>query len=74
MRISEHCRSLRTRQSPRADVITSVVGFVGMVIFVRVVSTVGVLSADEDKVANAKGDAWPNNGVRRNGRMVAFRG
>ena len=74
MRISEHCRSLRARHSPRAGVITSVVGFVEMVIIVRVVSTVTVLSADEDKVANAKGDSRPNNGVRRNGRMVSFRG
>ncbi len=73
MRISEHCRSLRARQSHRADVITSVVGFVGMVIFVRVVSTVSVLSADEDKVANAKGDSRPKNGDRRNGRMVEVR-
>ncbi len=45
-----------------------------MIIFVRVVSTVSVLSADEDKVAKAKGDSRQKNGVWRNGRMVAFRG
>ncbi len=45
-----------------------------MVIFVRVVSTVGVLSADEMQAATATGDSRPKDGVRRNGRMVAFSG
>ncbi len=73
MRISEHCRSLRARQSQRADVITSAAAFVGMVIFVRVVSTVSVLSAGEIEAVTATEDARQKSGVRRNGRMVAFK-
>ena len=55
------------------DAFISAAAYVGMATFVRVLSTVTVLSADEIEAATVTGDSRPKSGDKRNGRMVAFR-